>query len=170
MLSESSIVQLAGVRSRQCTGHCNRAADELLRVLEGETERPVVIGVEHNTELWSPSPGQSHLKVRIHIQAGENITWQRRETIAVRCSEQGLTAQEFPSASLHIYPIKTHARRIAVTGYEYVCRLKADEVKLHKTSDVEIPGFCGDLQIESGVLRAEPRLRQSPRSRIREWD
>ena len=128
---EGPIVQLAGVRSCQGAGQYNRAADELFGVLDGESERPPFIGVEHDAELRGTSPGQSHLKVRVNVQTGKNISWQRREAIAIRSQKTPrLASQKFPSASLHIHPIKTHAWRIAVAGYEDVPRLKADEVRL----------------------------------------
>src|SRR6185437_2629804 len=81
---EGSIVQLAGVGSGQSTRQRNCTADKLFGVLDREAERPPFVGVEHDPELRGTSPGQTHLKVRVNVQTGKNVSWQWREAIAIR--------------------------------------------------------------------------------------
>src|SRR5579872_7016915 len=129
--AEGSAIQLAGVRSGQRARQCNRTADELFGVLDGESERPPFIGVEHDAKLRSTSPGQTYLKIRVDVQAGKNVGGQRREAIAIRSQKTPrLASQKFPSASLHVHPIKTHSGRVAVAGHEDVRRLQTDEIRL----------------------------------------
>src|SRR5437867_1245995 len=81
------------------------------------------------TNLRIAAPNQPRLVVDVHVLGVEEITGQRRESLAVRSQHTpGLPAHKFKLSFSHIDPIDAQPQTVAVTADGGVTRQDAEEI------------------------------------------